>query len=439
MEDPRLSRMYLALMMRNVSRLWRRVWSWCTLHFGFVTLSGLVLLCCGLVIGWRAHERGRFALLKTQLKEGRPYQEAKSPQPGGQDAVVLQRTQISGGTMPEFLSATLLPGRGMNILQITAYLPTKGEVQLLEAPTLEDAAKEMTGAGADAGGKKSLSAGGPLELPWAGRITGSRSQDGEGVLAGWHGHTLSLPLEKEVGEGGTPQAVGGLLLDMASSLVNANVMPDGGESQATFAPGDFDKRWPSQTAVSTTVLLSRNVIEVKVLARNVGSEDEPMGIGWAPRFRILSDDRSQTLLKVPSSTRVEQRNDQDRLPTGRLVPVTGTPYDFTARGGARLGATPLDDTFVDLHSALFDVGPVVELRDPRSNFGLRLTAMTPFIKAIHIASPKGTNFISISEQSNFDDPLGKEWSNGVNPGLVTLHPGESVQWTVRLEIFPLSS
>ncbi len=64
--------------------------------------------------------------------------------------------------------------------------------------------------------------------------------------------------------------------------------------------------------------------------------------------------------------------------------------------------------------------------------------MTPVIRAIHVAAPAGGNSITISEQSNFDDPLGREWTGGTNPGLMTLRPGESVQWTVRLEIFPLS-
>ncbi len=54
------------------------------------------------------------------------------PQPGGQEAAVLMRTRPAGDSTPEFLSATILPGRGMNVLQITAYLPGKGEVNLMK-------------------------------------------------------------------------------------------------------------------------------------------------------------------------------------------------------------------------------------------------------------------------------------------------------------------
>lgn len=285
---------------------------------------------------------------------------------------------------------------------------------------------------------KNLSAGAPLELPWAGRMLGGLSQDRKSVNTTWRGRLLSLPVSIEASGAAVGQAIGGLLLNQASSSVSSNVMPDGGAVQANFAPGNFDKIWPSQTTVSATVLLSRSVMEYKVVARNTGTEDEPMGIGWAPRFRVLSGDRSQVMLKVPSSTRTEHRDDAARTPTGKLVPVAGTPFDFTARGGARLGQGGLDETFVDLHSALFDVGPVVELRDPKNNVGLRLTAMTPVIKAIRVSAPAGGNSIGISEQTNFDDPLGREWLGGATPGLLTLRPGESVQWTVRLEIFPLA-
>ncbi len=48
---------------------------------------------------------------------------AKSPKIGGQDVVTLSRGRSGTGSTPEFLSATLLPGRGMNMFQITAWIP----------------------------------------------------------------------------------------------------------------------------------------------------------------------------------------------------------------------------------------------------------------------------------------------------------------------------
>ena len=140
--------------------------------------------------------------------------------PGGQDVVRLERSQMVGGTGPEFLSATLLPGRGMNLLQITAYLPQKGEVNLLASPSVEDAAKELTGAGADSTGAKSLEMGAAIELPWASRISGVATPGGDSLVTTWRGVRLELPTDAKDSYGvGSAMAAGGMLLNQASESV----------------------------------------------------------------------------------------------------------------------------------------------------------------------------------------------------------------------------
>jgi len=115
-------------------------------------------------------ERGRGNLHKLEAKIATDRQEVPVPLPGGQEAIKLTRMRLMGGTMPEFLSVTMLPGRGMNVLQIVAYIPGKGEVNLLASPSVEGAESAMTGTGADADGQASLAMGGAFEAPWAGRI-----------------------------------------------------------------------------------------------------------------------------------------------------------------------------------------------------------------------------------------------------------------------------
>src|SRR5579875_208052 len=50
-----------------------------------------------------------------------------NPQIGGEAVVKLTRNATSNGQQPEFLSLTALPGRGMEVFQITANVPGKGE------------------------------------------------------------------------------------------------------------------------------------------------------------------------------------------------------------------------------------------------------------------------------------------------------------------------
>lgn len=432
MEDPRLSRMYLALITQAFARIRRRLWHATVMRSGMVTMIGLTLMLMILAFGWHEHRLGQFSQLKKDLKKKPPPEDTSTTRPGGQDVILLQRSQFGGDSGPEFLSATLLPGRGMNVLQITAYLPNKGEVSLLASPTLGEVNRLMNGAGADAAGAESLEMGGAIEVPWAGRISGVASADGADVTTAWHGRRLSLPV---VGEAG--MAIGGLLLKRASVTQKANVMPDGGEAKVSFHAGDFDGHWLSQTDVTTTVVLSGRAIEMTVQARNSGTEAEPMGIGWRPRFAILSGNRGQVELRLPTAERAEVANRRNGLPDGRLVSVARTEYDFTGRNGAPLGSLNLDDCFVHLKQTFMDIGPVAELRDPESDYGLRITAMSTNIKAMRVYAPAGANFVSIDPQFNFDDPFGREWANEDN-GMVVLQPGQAVQWKIRLEIFSLT-
>jgi galactose mutarotase-like enzyme len=404
---------------------------------GLLTFLVLTLALAGLAFLWREHRLGQFAQLKRGLSQ--PPVSDVTVRPGGQEMVQLQRSQMLGGDGPEFLSATLLPGRGMNLLQIRANLPQKGEVDLLASPTPEEAAKLLSGSGEDTTGAKSLAMGAAIELPWAGRVSGSPAPDGKNVIAMWRGERLILPSDPRdsYGAGGTV-AAGGLLLKLASDSVNTNVMPDGGEARATFRAGDFDGHWLSKTEIATTVQMSGKAIDIRVVARNTGTTPEPIGIGWHPRFAILNGHRGQMMLRLPQGMRVDVKDRRTGQLSGRLVPVEGTEYDFTGRMGAELGALNLDDSFVHLRQAMMENGPVAELRDPENDYGLRIIAMTSTIKAIRVYAPLDGSFISIQPQFNFDDPFGREWAKGEDTGMVVLQPGQTTQWKVRLEIFSLS-
>jgi hypothetical protein len=430
--------MYWALLKQGVSQWRRRIWHAAVMRSGMLTFLVVVIVLAGLAFGWREHRLGQFAQLKKELSK-RPVRDV-AVRPGGQDVVQLQRSQIAGGNGPEFLSATLIPGRGMNVLQITAFLPQTGEVNLLASPTLQEAAKLLTGTGADANGAKSLAMGAAIEMPWAGRISGLNTPDENNLSAMWHGIRLILPADAKDSYGvAGAVAAGGLLLKQPSDSINTNVMPDGGEAQATFHSGNFDGHWPSQTEVMTTVSLSGKALTMKIVARNTGDTAEPMGIGWHPRFAILNGHRAQMMLRLPEGLRVEVKDRRSGELSGRLVPVEKTEYDFTGRTGAQLGALNVDDSFVHLRTGLMESGPMAELRDPENDYGLRITAMTSNIKAIRVYAPLDGSYISIEPQSNYDDPFGRQWARDEDTGMVVLQPGQSMQWQIRLQIFSLSS
>src|SRR5665213_98150 len=163
--------MYAKLWRHKLAELWHGAWQTAVKRSGLLITITVAVLLLLVAVGVKERGRGNLTKLKTELGVPKPVSsEAVAIRPGGQDPVVLQHAQMADMDSPEFVSATLLPGRGMNLLQIQAYIPQRGTVNLLASPSLEDAAKQMTGEGKDADGLASLSMGGAMEAPWANRI-----------------------------------------------------------------------------------------------------------------------------------------------------------------------------------------------------------------------------------------------------------------------------
>ncbi len=136
---------------------------------------------------------------------------------------------------------------------------------------------------------------------------------------------------------------------------------------------------------------------------------------------------------MPALDTVQVNNYDDVFPTGKLLPVKGTQLDFTEPVGVTLPNKLVDDSFTNLQREP-DGSVIVELRDPAAKYGLRIIAESPQIQSIQVYSPPTKSFVAIEPQFNLGDPFGKEWK-GQNTGMVTLKPGESVTWHVKLQLF----
>jgi galactose mutarotase-like enzyme len=131
-------------------------------------------------------------------------------------------------------------------------------------------------------------------------------------------------------------------------------------------------------------------------------------------------------------------NYDEVLPTGEVVMVAGTPYDFNAPEGASLGDTYLDDCFVELQKTR-DQHTVVTLTDEEARYGLRVIATSPEVTAVQTYSPVGAPFLVLEPQFNWANPFGAEWGSVGSKGMVILEPGASVSYDVALEVFSVPS
>jgi aldose 1-epimerase len=361
---------------------------------------------------------------------------ATKPQPitiGGEPVVTLTRPQPTDKTKPQFLEATVVPGRGMNLLQVKAYLPGKGEIDLISTPGLSEA-KQFLDVQDDEWGNNSFKTGAALLVPWANRIRGKLSADGKTIEAKVAGKTVSLPAGwAGKNPGAEKHAIHGLILKSQFQDIQQQNGPEESSVSGVLHAGNFGGRWLSQTDVNVQTVLKNDALEMTITTKNVGQEPLPMGIAFHPYFNFPSGDRKQAKLHLPADKRALVNNYDDVFPTGKIVPVKSTEYDFTPAGGKALGMLFMDDSFVNVkHDP--DGKSVVEIVDPAANYGLRMTSLSAEVKAVQVYAPVDKNFIAVEPQFNFNDPYSKIWGKN-DTGMVMLQPGQSVSWRVRLELF----
>lgn len=356
----------------------------------------------------------------------------KLPEIGGQPVEVLRRTLCGDGTQPEFLSATVLPGYAMNLFQITAHIPGKGEVELLYAPSLAEAVELLDGPD-NASGQKTYTVGGAFLVPFANRVIAPLSEDKKTLTFEWQGQKKSLPANNCGGKPESqPHALHGLLFRAKTDDVQVADNATGQTITGKIDCNDWDTKWFSKSRVNFQIALEKDQLVVCVEVTNTGDKSEPIGIGWHPYFNIPSGDRKQARLRIPGKTRAALNNYDDVFPTGELQDVKGTDFDFTAKKGKALGDLYLDDNWTGLEWT--DGKCAAVLTDPASKFGVRLVALTRHINCLQAYSPADNHFVAIEPQFNFNDPFGKGQQNGQS-GLIQLDPGQSVTWKVALELF----
>jgi aldose 1-epimerase len=396
-------------------------------------LAGCVIFVLPLALTAAAGQTtGQQGVTAAPTTQKQPAAAAPAITIGGAPPVILQRPPVTDKSKPQFLQATILPGRGMDVLQIKAYLPGKGEIYVLNSPPLEDAAR-LLGKDNDEFGNQVFKFGGAILLPFANRIRGDVAPDGKTITAIVARRKVILPANWSGNKPGAEKhAIHGLMQrSHFQDMITRNGTQDSAVT-ATLHAGNFDGHWLSDTDVEVESVLSHDAFEMTVTAKNVGLRPLPMGIGWHPYFVLPGDDRQDVRLRLPSETRAVMNNYDDSFVTGVRVPVKGTEYDFSAPEGRPLDKIYLDDNYSVLN---YDQGKTItEIIDPAAKYGLRLITLTPKIKSIQVYAPPDKNFVAIEPQFNLPDPYNKNWGN-LDNGMVLLQPGESVTWRVRLELF----
>lgn len=111
----------------------------------------------------------------------------------------------------------------------------------------------------------------------------------------------------------------------------------------------FDKQkyakqgYPFALIYSIEYLLNKKGLNVKIRVKNSGKAEAPFGIGFHPYLRIAPK-VNQIFWQVPAKKLVEYGS--DLMPTGKLLDVSKTKYDF--RTARKIDNLIIDNCFTDL-------------------------------------------------------------------------------------------
>ncbi|HEX4712134.1 aldose 1-epimerase [Phenylobacterium sp.] len=334
---------------------------------------------------------------------------------------------------PAFLEATVLPGRGMMLLQARLRLASGAVVDALSAPDPGAAAREFDGGADDFAGNRSFSFGGAILAPYANRIRGRGVEGAREIDTTVAGRALRLPRNWGGKAPAAEQyAMHGLILDAAVPWRQDAPERVSGRLEA----GDFGGRWPGRAVLEFDWRLEGGALALQVTAQNAGDDPLPMGIGWHPYFALPSGDRRQARLRLPARSRALVNDYDEVLPTGALQPVAGGSYDFSEPGGRALGGAYLDDCFTDLER---EGGlAMAEIRDPASDLGLRIASPSQQVRAMQVYAPPDKAFVVVEPQFNLADPYGAEWG-GRDTGMALIPAGDSVTYDARVTAFALEN
>jgi galactose mutarotase-like enzyme len=165
---------------------------------------------------------------------------------GGKPPVTLTARDAPGAG-PAFVEATVLPGRGMMLLQARLRLASGEVVDAIAAPSLGEAARQLDGGPDDFAGNKAFSFGGAILAPYANRIRGAPVPGAREIETDIAGRCVRLPRNWGGKAAGAEQyAMHSLILDASVPWRQTAADRVTGRLDA----GDFGGRWPGRAALA---------------------------------------------------------------------------------------------------------------------------------------------------------------------------------------------
>jgi aldose 1-epimerase len=269
-----------------------------------------------------------------------------------------------------------------------------------EAPdgTRQDIVTGYTGAKGKVGGQ------GDVLIPFPGRV-----RDGRYTFAG---QSYQMNCNDKDG----PNAIHGFLRLKPWDVTEQS------ESAVTFhttLKADEYPGYPFALRASVTYTLKEGGMVCRFTLENIGERAAPVAAGFHPYFTVGSELIDTNTLQVPMASTLHMEN---LLPTGQVLPVDGTPYDF--RQPRPIGTTQFNTCYLN------------PLRDPDGLLRLRLGTPNDE-KSITVWMDAVFNYVVLYSGDPLPEPhrrralaiepmtCGSDAFNHPEWGLITLAPGQT--------------
>ena len=173
--------------------------------------------------------------------------------------------------------------------------------------------------------------------------------------------------------------------------------------------------YPFSLGLTAAYALAGGGLRVEVAAANRGPEPAPFGCGSHPYLKPSGQTIDRGLLRVPARSYLEV--DERLIPTGRRLPVAGTPFDY--RRARPVGEAFLDTCFADFEEPAVEFdGRRVEW-DPSFEYAQLFSGDT-------LAAERRRRGLAVEPMSCPADAFNS------GTGLTILQPGETWRgsWTI---------
>lgn len=150
------------------------------------------------------------------------------------------------------------------------------------------------------------------------------------------GQEYQLPINDPDGE----DALHGFLYARPLRVVRCGSSPRMARAVLVGEVGD-QPGYPFRLQIRLVYTLNAKGFHLQLRIKNTGPASAPFSVGWHPYFRPAGQKLAHTGLLIPAERYVE--TDEKLLPTGKLLPVEGSEFDF--RRTRAIGPLALDHGF----------------------------------------------------------------------------------------------